>query len=108
MTAVPSDPPIMPEPKSRNFVLFSMAQCISFAGYWMQKAAVGWLAWDLTHSPAWVGAIALSDLIAAFWVAPLAGAIADRSNPYKLIWTTQVLAMINSCAIWALVVFGIL
>ncbi len=108
MTAVPSDPPLMPEPKSRNFVLFSMAQCVSFAGDWMQKAAVGWLAWDLTHSPAWVGAIALSDLIAALWVAPLAGAVADRSNPYRLIWTTQVLAMVNSCAIWGLVVSGVL
>jgi len=108
MTAIPSDPPLMPEPRSRNFVLFSMAQCVSFAGDWMQKAAVGWLAWDLTHSPAWVGAIALSDLIAAIWVAPFAGAVADRSNPYRLIWTTQVLAMINSCAIWGLVVLGVL
>ena len=108
MTAIPADPPLMPAPRSRNFVLFSMAQCVSFAGDWMQKAAVGWLAWDLTHSPAWVGAIALSDLIAAFWVAPLAGAVADRSNPYRLIWITQVLAMVNSCAIWSLIVLGVL
>lgn len=97
----------MPEPKSRNFILFSIAQCVSFSGDWMQKAAVGWLVWELTHSPAWVGAVALSDLIAAFWVAPLAGTVTDRSNPYKLIWLTQVLAMANSCLIWLLVVLGL-
>jgi predicted MFS family arabinose efflux permease len=73
----------------------------------MQKAAVGWLVWELTLSPAWVGTVALSDLIAAFWIAPLAGTVTDRSNPYRLIWTTQVLAIANSCLIWLLVVLGI-
>ncbi len=107
MTAITPDLPLSPEPKSRNFVLFSIAQCISFAGDWMQKAAVGWLAWELTHSPAWVGAVALSDLIAVFWVAPLAGTVTDRANPYRLIWLTQVLAMANSCVIWLLVVLGV-
>ena len=61
------------------------------------KGKRGWLVWELTHSPAWVGAVALSDLIAAFWVAPLAGTVTDRSNPYRLIWLTQGLAMANSC-----------
>ncbi|WP_421869869.1 MFS transporter [Pararhizobium sp.] len=106
MTAITPDQQLLPVPKSRNFILFSIAQCISFSGDWMQKAAVGWLVWELTHSPAWVGAVALSDLIAAFWVAPLAGTVTDRSNPYRLIWLTQVLAMANSCVIWLLVVAG--
>jgi MFS family permease len=107
MTAIPSDQRLMPAPKSRNFILFSIAQCVSFSGDWMQKAAVGWLVWEMTHSPAWVGAVALSDLIAAFWVAPLAGTVTDRSNPYKLIWLTQVLAMANSCLIWLLVILNV-
>jgi predicted MFS family arabinose efflux permease len=107
MTAIPSDQRLMPAPKSRNFILFSIAQCVSFSGDWMQKAAVGWLVWEMTHSPAWVGAVALSDLIAAFWVAPLAGTVTDRSNPYKLIWLTQALAMANSCLIWLLVILNV-
>jgi MFS family permease len=107
MTAITPDQRLMPAPKSRNFILFSIAQCVSFSGDWMQKAAVGWLVWELTHSPAWVGAVALSDLIAAFWVAPLAGTVTDRSNPYRLIWLTQVLAMANSCLIWLLVVLNV-
>ncbi|MDW5316909.1 hypothetical protein [Rhizobium sp. PL01] len=41
MTSVVTDQPLTPEPQSRNFILFSIAQCVSFAGDWMQKAAVG-------------------------------------------------------------------
>ena len=60
-----------------HFVIFSAGHGLSSLGSWMQKTAVGWLTWELTHSPAWVGAIAMSDLIAALWVAPLAGAVTD-------------------------------
>lgn len=95
-----------PPPRSSNFIVFAIAQCAGFMGAWAQKTAVGWLAWDLTHSPAWVGAIALSDLIAAIWVAPLAGAVADRSNPYRLIRLTQALTVLNCGAIWLLLTSG--
>ncbi|WP_411036049.1 MFS transporter [Shinella sp. BYT-45] len=109
MTAVHDDSLASPQPapRNRNFVLFAVAQCASFTGAWAQKTAVGWLTWELTHSPAWVGAVALSDLIAALWVAPLAGAVADRSNPYRLIWFTQALTVVNCCIIWFLVAAGL-
>lgn len=74
----------------------------------MQKAGVGWLAWDLTHSPAWVGAVALSDLIAALWVAPLAGAVADRSNPFRLILLTQSIMIGLALLLWILTASGVL
>lgn len=109
MTTAPEDDvlPLKPAPRSRNFIVFAVAQCLNFSGSWAQKTAVGWLAWELTHSPAWVGAIALSDLIAALWVAPLAGAVTDRSNPYRLILLTQSLAILNCIAIWLLVATGL-
>ncbi|MEW9612924.1 MFS transporter [Shinella sp. S4-D37] len=109
MTAIPEAAALdsSPEPRIRNFVLFAAAQCAGATGIWAQKTAVGWLVWDLTHSPAWVGAIALSDLIAAIWVAPFAGAIADRSNPYRLIRLTQLFAMANTGVVWGLVVAGL-
>ncbi|WP_354152701.1 MFS transporter [Aquamicrobium ahrensii] len=77
---------------------------MTFSGFWMQKTAIGWLTWELTHSPAWVGTIALSDLIASLWVAPLSGVLTDRSNPYRLIWTTQLAVMANAILLWLLVV----
>ncbi|WP_188052280.1 MFS transporter [Aureimonas fodinaquatilis] len=109
ISAIPDNPEILSaalEPRKRNFILFAVAQFVSFAGTWMQKAAVGWLIWELTHSPGWVGAIALSDLIAALWVAPLAGAVTDRSNPYRLIQLTQFLALSNTLLLMALVFSG--
>jgi MFS family permease len=95
-------------PRIRNFVAFSSGQGISAVGNWAQKAAVGWLVWQLTESAAWVGAIAMSDLIAAIWVAPLAGAVTDRSNPYRLLWITQVLMIVLTLGLWAVMSAGYL
>ncbi|MDB5802126.1 MAG: hypothetical protein JWL63_3065 [Rhodocyclales bacterium] len=72
----------------------------------MEKTAIGWLAWDLTHSATWVGTVALTDLIAALWVAPLAGAVTDRSNPYRLLWTTQTLMILLALTLWWLTASG--
>lgn len=81
------------QPPTRHFVLFSIGHGVSSVGAWAQKTGVGWLAWELTQSVAWVGTIAMADLIAALWVAPLAGAVADRSNPCRLFCLTQTLML---------------
>jgi predicted MFS family arabinose efflux permease len=99
-------PPSAPPERIRNFVVFSTGQCVSSIGSWMQKTGIGWLAWELTHSVAWVGTIALADLIAALWVAPLAGVVADRSNPYRLTWITQILMLMLALGMYFLVSFG--
>lgn len=91
-----------------HFVIFSAGHGLSSLGSWMQKTAVGWLTWELTHSPAWVGAIAMSDLIAALWVAPLAGAVTDRSNPFRLILFTQTLLILLTLTLWAMTASGVL
>ncbi|MGV6874163.1 MFS transporter [Pseudochelatococcus sp. B33] len=94
------------EPKVADVAVYAGAQCVSFIGSWMQKAAVGWLMWELTHSPGWVGAIALTDLVSAIWVAPLAGTAADRSNPYRLILLTQWLSLVAAALLWLMIVGG--
>ncbi len=74
----------------------------------MQKTGIGWLAWDLTHSAAWVGTIALADLVAALWVGPLAGAVTDRSNPFRLLITTQGIALILAAGLWGTTAAGLI
>lgn len=96
------------QPGDWDFAIFALAQLSSFTGSWMQKAAVGWLVWELTRSPAWVGAVALSDLIAAVLVGPLSGAVTDRANPYRLILLTQSTMMVNTLALWLLLYAGAL
>lgn len=107
MSAAPAPLPAVAEPPSRHFVLFTVGHGISSIGAWAQKTGVGWLTWELTHSVAWVGTIAMADLIAALWVAPLAGAVADRSNPYRLFCLTQTLTLLLAVLLCAATAAGI-
>ncbi len=85
---------------------YTAAQAVSATGSWMQRTAMGWLAWDLTHSAPWVGALALMELIALLWVAPLAGTLADRRSPYKVFVSTQALLLVNALILCALTFLG--
>jgi len=92
----------------RHFVAFSAGQGVSSVGGWMQKTAVGWLAWDLTHSAVWVGCMASADIFAALVVAPFAGAVADRGNAYRLMWLLQTLLLIQAASLFFLQTSGYL
>ena len=46
-----------------NYRLFMSGLGCYYVTSWMQRVGVGWLAWELSHSHAWVGAIAAADLI---------------------------------------------
>ena len=50
----------------RNYGVFSLGNSLSLIGTWMQRIASGWLAWTLTESATWVGAIAFADLFPVF------------------------------------------
>ena len=39
-----------------------MGNSVSLIGTWMQRVAVGWLAWDLTRSGTWLGIVVFADL----------------------------------------------
>ena len=85
---------------------YTVAQCVSSVGSWMQTTAMGWLAWDLTHSVRWVGAMALMDLVALLWVAPLAGTVTDRRSPYRLFMVTQLLMLVDAALMCGLAYTG--
>jgi MFS family permease len=66
---------------------------------WMQRLAVGWLAWELTNSTTWLGVIAAADLLPMLFLAPIAGAITDRGVPLTLQKICQMLAVLHSLAL---------
>jgi MFS family permease len=80
----------------RNYRVYTAGNSISLVGTWMQRFSVGWLAWDLTHSTVWLGAVPFADLAATLILSPAAGLLADRVNRMRLIWLTQSLAMIQA------------
>ena len=63
-----------------NYRAFTIGNSISLIGTWMQRVAVGWLAWQLTHSGTWLGSGRLRRSLSDLMIGPLAGALADRPS----------------------------
>jgi MFS family permease len=72
----------------------------------MKRTAVGWLAWQLTESPAWLGIIAFADLLPTVVLAIVAGAISDRFGIMRIMRLSQVLAAMLSLLFGALIMIG--
>ncbi|MEE9194889.1 MAG: MFS transporter [Alphaproteobacteria bacterium] len=83
----------------RNYALYMGGMFPNMITHWMQRLAVGWLAWELTNSTTWLGVIAAADLVPMLFLAPIAGAITDRHIPLTLQKLTQSLAVLHSLSL---------
>lgn len=90
------------------YATFTAGNAASLVGTWMHRVAVGWLTWELTHSAAWLGAIAFADLFPTVIVAPLAGAAADRCNRLRILRIAAAIAAGLAAALFALSLVGTL
>jgi MFS family permease len=90
----------------RNYRLFFAGQSISLIGTWTQQVAMSWLVYRLTGSTVLLGAVAFSNQIPTFFVSPLAGVVADRTNRKRLLLVTQSLSMLQALVLAALVLTG--
>jgi MFS family permease len=90
----------------RNYRVYTAGNAISLIGSWMQRFSVGWLAWELSHSPTWLGVVAVADLMPTLVLSPLAGVLADRLDRVHLIWLTQILAMAQAAMLALLTYSG--
>src|SRR5260370_37289456 len=63
--------------------VYTAGNSISLVGSWMQRFSVGWLAWELSRSPTWLGIVAVADLMPTLVLSPLAGVLADRLDPLR-------------------------
>ena len=92
----------------RNYRVYTAGNSVSLIGTWMQRFSVGWLAWELSHSPTWLGIVAVADLMPTLVLSPLAGVLADRLDRVRLIRLTQVLAMAQAALLALLTYAGII
>jgi MFS family permease len=90
----------------RNTAVFYGASMTCWTGIWIQQIAVDWLAWELTHSPMWVGILAFCNLAPSVIVSPFAGAIADRMDRVRLTQITQIVVAAHSAVLILLVATG--
>jgi MFS family permease len=91
--------PIIHVFRHRNYAFYMGGMAPNLITIWMQRLGVGWLAWELTHSTAWLGVIAAADLVPMLFLAPIAGAITDRHVPLVLQKITQFLAMVHAAGL---------
>lgn len=94
---------VMRVPGYRNYTIGST---VSLVGTWVQRVAQGWLVWQLTESPAWLGLISFATLGALMVMSPLAGVIADRIDRLKLSRIAQAIMMVQSIVLFTLVAGG--
>jgi len=72
-----------------NYRLWFWGQMISLFGTWMQSTALGFLIFDLTHSPAYLGYAGFAAGIPVWFFMLPAGVVADRMSRRRLLMITQ-------------------
>jgi MFS family permease len=103
-----ADSPIIRVWRHRDYALFMSGIGPHYVTGWMQRFSVGYLAWELSHSPAWLGAVAAADLAPMILIAPLAGAIVDRWDPVKQIKLALFAVLLHAIALSALMLSGMM
>jgi len=87
----------------RNYRIYASGNAVSLIGVWMQRVAVGWLAWSLTHSGTWLGIISMAEFFPVVFLSPIAGALADRRDRVGIIRMTQIAGSIEASLLAVLV-----
>jgi predicted MFS family arabinose efflux permease len=92
---------------NRNYVLYVIGNLSSTTGMWVQRVAIGWLTWELTQSPAWLGGIAIAESAPTILLGFIAGTVVDRVDYFKMLRVTQSMTMIYSITLAALTFAGL-
>src|SRR5262245_10963048 len=89
-----------------NYGIYSLGSAVSLTGMWMQRIAVGWLAWRLTESGFWLGVVSFADFFPVILIAPFAGAAADRWDRLRTVKISQAVLLVQAVVLWALTIEG--
>jgi MFS family permease len=89
--------------KSHNYRLYFFGQSVSLIGTWMQKTAVSWVVYELTHSKFMLGMTLFASMFPSFLFSFLGGVAADRYNKFRLLLLTQVASMVQAVLLTVLV-----
>ena len=92
--------------RSRNYRLYFVGQSVSLVGTWMQKTAVSWVVYSLTHSQFMLGLTLFASLFPSFLLSFIGGVVSDRYNRSRLLLATQAASMIQALLLTALVFWG--
>jgi MFS family permease len=66
--------------RSRDFRIFWLGSLVANLGVWVQQIALGWLVYDLTRQPSWLGTVSFCGNMPMLVLGLVGGAIADRAS----------------------------
>src|ERR1700730_85393 len=82
--------------RNRNYALFFSGQSISQIGTWMQRTAVCWVIYSLTHSTFMLGLAVFAQQFPSFLLSLPGGVVSDRYSRHKILLVTQTASMIKA------------
>lgn len=93
---------------ARDFRVYSYGNLMSLLSSWMHRMALGWLTWETTQSPAWLGAIAFCAMVPPIVLGPFSGTIGDRLGSRRTARVAMLCEAGNILALAALVATGLI
>lgn len=92
--------------KYKNYRYYFMGQGVSMLGTWVQNIALGWLVYTLTGSALLLGSVVFALQVPSLLITPFAGVLVDRLDRRKVLIVSQILPMVTSFILAALVLTG--
>jgi MFS family permease len=92
--------------RHRNYLLYFTGQLISLLGTLVQSTALMWLTYQLTRQSGWTSLVAAVQVLPAFFLGPLGGALADHWPKRTLILWTQAIYLVLALVLAAFVLGG--
>ena len=89
-----------------NYRLFFGGQLTSQVGSWMQRIALGWFIYQLTHSPFDVGVMAFAQFFPFMALGLFGGVITDRLDARRLVIATQTAQLVSAAVLTWIVLAG--
>ena len=91
--------------KSRNYRLYFAGQGVSLIGTWMQKTAVSWVVYSLSHSKFMLGVTMFATMCPSFLLSFAGGVVSDRYNRFKVLLVTQFASLVQALILFLLIFF---
>jgi MFS family permease len=105
--------------KSRNYRLYFYGQSVSLIGTWMQRTALSWIVYTMTHSTFMLGLTLFAGQFPSFLLSVFGGVVSDRYDRFRVLLFTQIaslvqaaclaiLILVNHYAVWELLLLSVL
>ena len=90
----------------REYRFYVSGHVVHVMGWWGNRIGLGWLAWELTRSPSFLGIVAFASLIPVMIIGPFAGALADRYGHRRVALRSGSGLFLTTFAIGAIALSG--